>query len=224
MSEAYIKTIRGSKNFYEIIKRRCTAYVLLSLIAQRARRTNETNFNDLELGEAYVGDYKTYGVTEQIYRTDKEFLEKYHFATFRGTSKGTIAKIVDTSIFDINAEETNERGNEKLTNNQRTTNEQLTTNKNVKNVKNVKNENKYLADSDFKKIAEQTGVDVVKVKYTYEKVLDYEKSSGRRYKDYAAATRNFIRMAQENGKLKRPALKPVGDDVIVGPRGKVFKL
>lgn len=138
---SFLKIIRHSKNADKMLTRRPTAFLLLFLIAQRARRTNDSNFDDLEIGEALIGDYENYGQTEQIYRSDKKFLEKYKFITTRSTTKGTIAKIIDTSIFDINAESTNEQTNDQLTINQRSTNDQLTTNKNIKKVKNEKKYN-----------------------------------------------------------------------------------
>lgn len=131
--------MRDSKNLQELIRRRPTAFVLLTLIALRARRKNDSNFDDLELYEALVGDHKTYGVTQQVYRTDKQLLEMFKFSTFRATNKGTIAKLVDSTIFDINVQDTNDQTNEQLTSNQRATNEQLTTNKKLKKLKNVKN-------------------------------------------------------------------------------------
>jgi len=135
---SFIQFVRGSKNFKELIKRRPTAFVLLALIADRARWKNDTHFDDLEVGEALVGDYKTYGVTEQIYRTDKNFLEKFKFITIKPTSRGTIVKLIDTSIFNLNTQPTNDRANRQLTNSQRTANEQLTTNKKDKRIKGKK--------------------------------------------------------------------------------------
>jgi hypothetical protein len=136
--QPFIQAVRDSKNAEQMLLKRPTAFLLLYIIANRARRTNDSKFDDLKVGEALIGDYLSYGATEQIYRSDKDFLERYKFATFRATSKGTIAKLIDTSIFNINPEPANDQPNEQLTNNQRTTNEQLTTNNNVNNVNNVK--------------------------------------------------------------------------------------
>lgn len=133
----FIKLHRYSKNAEEMLRRRPTAFLLLFLIAQRARRTIDSNFDNLQIGEAKIGDYESYGATEQIYRSDKIFLEKFNFATFRGTDKGTIAKLIDTSIFDINVDQPNDLINEQLTDSQRATNEQLTTNKNIKKKKKI---------------------------------------------------------------------------------------
>lgn len=50
-----------------------------------------------------------------------------------------------------------------------------------------------LSDSDLEDLAKSTGVALPKIKFTYAKVLDYEKAHGKFYKDYKAATRNFLR-------------------------------
>jgi hypothetical protein len=119
---------------------------LLTVIAYRAKRTNKLNIHNLSKGEALIGDYRAIGLTQQTYRTAKKNLSKWKFVTFKPTNKGTIAKIVDKRIFDINEEPGNEQTNRQLTNQQRTTNEpanrQLTTNKEYKNGKNEKNEKK----------------------------------------------------------------------------------
>jgi len=83
---------------------RPTAFLLLSLIANRARRTNEKDLMvELEIGEALIGDYCSYGATESIYRTDKEYLLKHGFIlTTRTDRKGTIVRLIDSDIFDIN--------------------------------------------------------------------------------------------------------------------------
>ena len=135
-TEPFIKMARNSKNFWELIKRRHSAYVLLSVVAQRARRTDDVTFDDLEIGEAYLGDHKIYGASRQNYRTDIRMLKNLKFLTTRSTSKGTIAKLCDDSIFDINA---TIKLTKDLTNSQPSPNHRLTTNKNDKNVKNDKN-------------------------------------------------------------------------------------
>jgi hypothetical protein len=87
--EPFIQFVRDSKEFEFSINKRPSAFVLLSLIAQRARRTNENIQDGLEIGEALIGDYKTYQATEQTYRTDKKYLEKLHFPTFRSMPQPT---------------------------------------------------------------------------------------------------------------------------------------
>jgi hypothetical protein len=80
------------------------AFVLLTVIALRARRTAAFNTHNLAVGEALIGDHGNYGMSRQEYRTAKAKLKKWKFATIKTTSKGTIAKLLDNDIYDINAE------------------------------------------------------------------------------------------------------------------------
>lgn len=105
------------------------AYVLLSLIALRAWRTNEISVHGLQIGEALIGDHKSCGLTEKEYRCAKDRLKRGGFATFRGTNKGTIAKLINSSVFDINPEEEGEQKGEPRANQGRTRGEQGATNK-----------------------------------------------------------------------------------------------
>ena len=133
--DTFVKFKRSNQT-EEIIKDR--AFSLLALIAIRAKRSNGFNIDGLEVGEAMIGDYKACGMTEQTYRTSKKKLEKWGFATFKATNKGTIAKLINSIVFDINIEHSNEQANTRLTDDQRTGNERVTTNKNEKNEKNEK--------------------------------------------------------------------------------------
>jgi hypothetical protein len=42
------------------------------------------------------------GMTQQNYRTAKKHLEKMGFITTKSTTKGTLAKLVNTELFDPN--------------------------------------------------------------------------------------------------------------------------
>jgi len=134
----FIKLQRG---YGELIKARPSAFLLLCLIAERARRSNEPRFDGLEIGESFIGDYESYGGTEQIYRDDKEFLQKHKIATFRRTNRGTIAKLISTEIFDINVDEKNDQKNDQRTDRERTENEQRTTKEEVKKERNKEERN-----------------------------------------------------------------------------------
>lgn len=129
--------LKRNEEVFNLIRKRPSAFLLLTLIAFRARRTKENQFDGLEIGEAYIGDFKSYCATQQIYRTDKKFLETNRIITTKATNKGTIAKLVGSTFFDINAEELATQP----TNNQRAANEQPTTNNNDNNVKNANNTN-----------------------------------------------------------------------------------
>lgn len=137
----FVKMVRNH-GLLSVLKKRPSAFCLLALIALRAKRTSDADFEGLNVGEAFVGDYDAYGVTQQVYRTDKKWLEKWGLVTFRSTARGTVAKLVSKEFFDINAqepttdptsifpEEKHTSPTNTLTGDQRTTHEQATTNKN----------------------------------------------------------------------------------------------
>ena len=78
------------------------AFILLTVIALRARRTDEFNVHNLKCGEALLGGYEKYGLTRQQYRTAMKRLGKWGLATFKPTTRGTVATLVDRRIYDIN--------------------------------------------------------------------------------------------------------------------------
>jgi hypothetical protein len=107
------------------------AFILLTLIALRARRTDEFNVHDLRSGEALIGDFKKCGLTHAQYRTAMKRLGRWSLVAFRPTSRGTIATLLDHRVYDIN-----DSGSDKPTTNERQANDkQTTTNKKEKNEK-----------------------------------------------------------------------------------------
>lgn len=86
----------------ELVKANPFALVLAYIIAGRARWREGFNPHNLKFGEAFIGDFENYGMSESIYRTAKADLAKWRFATFKTTNKGTIAKLMDTRLFKIN--------------------------------------------------------------------------------------------------------------------------
>lgn len=114
---------------------------LLNVIARRSRRT-ECKLNNLSVGECFIG-FKSVGLTEQQYRTAKKQLQKIDLVSFRvarkltgGVTSGvTVAKLMDSRVYDINIDE----GNATVTPTQRQPNANLTSNKNDKNGKNENN-------------------------------------------------------------------------------------
>ena len=150
MGDGYVQFIKGNE-FWELIKRSHAAFTLLSVIAQRARRIN-SRISNLKIGEAMIGDFKNYGMSEQNYRTAKAILEECGLVTLKPTSEGTIAKIINTSIFDINIEEGNGQINTQPTDSQRTGNGRVTTNNNVNKEKNDKKIELNISFNNFWKI------------------------------------------------------------------------
>ena len=79
------------------------AFILLDVIAYRASR-KDNPVRGLKCGEAWIGDYENYGMSESTYRWAKKKLQEFKLATFRTTNKGTTARLLSTNVYDINEE------------------------------------------------------------------------------------------------------------------------
>jgi len=123
------------------------AFVLLTVIALRARRSDEFNIHNLQSGDALIGDYRKYGLTHRQYRTATKHLRQWGFAVFKPTTRGTVATLCDTRIYDINEVQSDKQ----KTNERQTGDKQTSTNKKEKN---EKNEKKYSPHSDEWRFAE----------------------------------------------------------------------
>ena len=99
MNNGFIK-FRLSKNSQEILKRP-KAFTLLAQIALKAKRTNSLSVDYLKFGEALITDPQQCGLTQQEYRTAKKQLKKMGLVIFKATNRGTIAKLMNSTIFDI---------------------------------------------------------------------------------------------------------------------------
>ena len=112
--------IEDSEALQHMLKRDHNSFILLTVIANRARRAKEQHpVSGLKQGQCLIGDYKNYGMSEQQYRTAKKNLEKWKIATFKATNKGTVAKLCNSGVYDINAEQGNGLGDKYLTGSQR---------------------------------------------------------------------------------------------------------
>lgn len=100
MSRGFVKLFR--EKGLELLEADPKAFLLLSLIALRARRT-DAPYADLRANQAFVGDHEKIGLSRQEYRSAQKRLVKYQLASFVATSRGTIATLASTENFDINA-------------------------------------------------------------------------------------------------------------------------
>ena len=102
MSGGFVKLQREG---IELLLNSPPAFILLTLIALRARRT-ETAYSvqQLKVNEAFIGDYKIIGLTRQQYRDAMDKLEKNGLVNFKRGKRGTIAVLTSKAIYDINAE------------------------------------------------------------------------------------------------------------------------
>jgi hypothetical protein len=99
-THGWFKAIRSDEAL-ELLRANKNAFLLLYVIAYRAQWKRGFNRFNLQQGEALIGDYENYGISEREYRTAKMNLEKWKFATFKATNAGTIAKLINTSVFSI---------------------------------------------------------------------------------------------------------------------------
>jgi hypothetical protein len=138
MSEPFVKLIRSDETRY-LARKYHNAFILLTFIAERARRENG-NPDGLLVGECHIGDYKEYGLTEKEYRNAKKILvERKHIEIIetcrtikseknskstlnlqnrekwadkratKVTTIGTLVKIISRTVYDINSEEDNQQ-------------------------------------------------------------------------------------------------------------------
>jgi hypothetical protein len=111
----WLKMMR-TDDMLELIKASPIAFTLAAVIALRARfKPGRNPITGLDQGEAFLGDHNVYGMSLQQYRTAKKNLAKWKFATFRLTSKGTVAKLTDTRLFDVLNVTANKRANKRAT-------------------------------------------------------------------------------------------------------------
>jgi hypothetical protein len=136
-TESWFKAMR-SADALELIRANPNALVLAYLIGTRARYREGFNADGLGLGDAMLGDYENCGMTRQQHRTALAQLVKWKFATTRATTKGTIARLIDTRLFEVIPLYSNQPNNHQPTTSQPASNQQATTNIEHKNSRTVK--------------------------------------------------------------------------------------
>ena len=146
-TKPYIQLMRN-QDVELLLTHHINAFRLLTFIALRARRSvSQHRITKLKQNQAFIGDFKKMGMSEQNYRTAKQKLEEFSLATFKATNRGTIATLYDSAVYNINPAEDNEPDNipitDGLTDNQRTGNGRVTTNKNGKKENNGENVEEY---------------------------------------------------------------------------------
>jgi len=136
MSQGYIMLQRSDAT-WELVHDP-NACIVLTVIALRAKRTNDFSVHGLQTGQALIGDFAVYGLTVGQYRAAKARLKRYGLADFKGTNRGTVAQLLSRAIYDINAESAQQPGDRPTASQRQTDNRPATTNKNEKNEKNEK--------------------------------------------------------------------------------------
>jgi hypothetical protein len=127
------------------------AFILLAQIAYRAKRTSSFSIHGLTIGEAMVGDFENIGLKRGEYREALKRLVNHQLITIETSNRGTIAKLINSDIFDINQEKADHSEYFSATNTQPSNDHRGTTNNNENNVKKSNN------NKSLKKISDNGG-------------------------------------------------------------------
>lgn len=169
----FIKFIPSEKSDY-LIEKHPNAFLLLTLIATRARRT-PGHIDGLEVGDAHIGDYKSCGLTLRQYRTAKEILCKLKIITIKltcrnrkksttgSTTVGTLVTLLSSDIYDINSETIDHRIDHRATTDRPPTDHE----QECKNDKNEKKKEKIKKEkiSEIPKISFRENVTLTQIEY-----------------------------------------------------------
>ena len=102
----WLKMHRSAECRY-LLKNKPNAFLLLTLIAGRAKYHNKNGDDSLRINEAYIGDHQSCGLTRQKYRTAITILvDRKHIVT-RRVKNGFIAKLISTDVFNPTSQPTN---------------------------------------------------------------------------------------------------------------------
>lgn len=112
----------------KFIGRNHNAFILLSIIALRAKRQEHPLNQDRKIREAEIGDYKNYGMTRSVYRTAIRSLVRDQIIAIKTTNKGTIATLLKDDIYDINVSDDNQQDDQQVTIKSPSDDHQVTTN------------------------------------------------------------------------------------------------
>ena len=205
----FIKYMRSEEA--EFLLKYPNANHLFMVMAFRARRTDHP-MNGLKAGQCFLGDYSSIGMTRQQYRTAQEQLTKWNLATFKGTNKGTIGTIVNSKVYDINSDESNQQ----VTIKQPTNNQPTTTNKECKNE--IKKENKRFAPPSIEEVFEHLSDSGYPYKIEAEKFWNYYESNGwkvgkNKMKNWKSAATGWIKRTNLPKKqVQQTAVPPANYD------------
>lgn len=98
-ADAGFVALRRSEESRELVKHP-KAFTLLAVIALRARWSEKKNLHGLTLGQALIGDHAAYGLSRKEERVARAQLAKLGLATFAGTTRGTIATLTGSAVFE----------------------------------------------------------------------------------------------------------------------------
>lgn len=136
------------------------------------------------------------GISVMQVRVALDRLKLTHEITHQTTSKYSVITINNYDEYQSN----NTRNNKRITNKQHTDNTRITTNNNDNN-ENNENKNKTHLKEDITKdevleLSQTLGLTPEGIISYYQRIKDYELSVGKKYKNYPATIRNWVRRAR----------------------------
>ena len=227
--ERFIKFIPSQKSEW-LLKNHPNAFLLLTLIAMRARRVNG-HPDGLEIGMAQIGDYKSSGIeSERKYRTAKDVLikicavkivetaRKRKKSTTRTTTNGTLVILLQSDIWDVNPEHRDDRSDDRATTERRPSDDEQERRKKKKEKINKK-------ESQPEKVAFRECVTLTQAEYdslldSYQQekldgmldILDsFKESTGKCYKSDRGVLKQGGWVEHEWEKRKSTAKRPAAE-------------
>jgi|GEM_PF-2623120 len=143
MTDSFVKLNRSEETEW-LLHNKPKAFLLLTHIAIRAR-WEVGNPDGLKPGECHIGDWEKMGLTRQEYRSALQVLalrktieiietcRTRKKSTTGSTTVGTLVRLIDSTIYDINKETHNHRINQCPTTDQPPTNHELECKEDISN-------------------------------------------------------------------------------------------
>ena len=103
--------VHRSNEFRYLMKHQPNAFLLLCLIASRARYHDKKGDDSLQINEAYIGDHESCSLTRAKYRTALKVLERRDHIITRRVRRGFIAKLISKDVFEAASEVTSKSTN-----------------------------------------------------------------------------------------------------------------
>lgn len=114
------------------------------------------------------------------------------------------------TISNYNGYQTRDKQHDKQVTSKRQTNDkQMTTTKEVKKLRSKEIKKGESNTLNFEKLSGELGVSTNTISKYLQKIQDYEASSGKKYRDYSATIRMWVRRDVDEGKLKISDHKPI---------------
>lgn len=187
----YVKMVK-SEYLDELVKDH-SAFALLAVIASKVKTTNSFSIHNLKRGQVLLENCSFYGFKKTAYANAKKRLEKYGFATFEGTKKGTIATLSNNKIFNIASKSSNTTDYDKILSKWNS----FAIKNNLQTIIKLTDKRKSLIDQRLNE--DHFDVDIILDKVNQSSVLLGKSSKGRKVTfDFIFQSDNYIKILEGN--------------------------